>query len=91
MSPLRLGEPAKQFVSSINSVILIIAPQNLERFRQLVLADRGLFEQLRQTADVDGFVAQTVRIGAEQGCVFTEQEVRAALQACRRAWLERWI
>jgi Nif11 domain len=70
---------------------LTIAPQNLERFRQLVLADRSLFEQLRQTADLDGFVALAVRLGAEQGCVFTEQEVREAVRAWRRAWLERWI
>lgn len=70
---------------------MIIASENLERFRQLVLADRGLHAQLRQTADLDGFVALAVRLGAERGCVFTDQEVRAALRECRRAWLERWI
>jgi hypothetical protein len=70
---------------------LKIAPQNLERFRQLVLADRSLHEQLRQTSGLDGFVALAVRLGAERECVFTEQEVRAALRECRRAWLERWV
>jgi hypothetical protein len=70
---------------------LTIASQNLDRFRQRVLADRTLFEQLRQTANLDGFVALAVRLGAEQGCVFTEQDVRGALRECRRAWLERWI
>jgi hypothetical protein len=70
---------------------LIIASENLERFRLLVLADSGLFEQLRQTADLDGFVALAVRLGSERGCVFTEQEVRAAVRECRRAWQERWI
>jgi hypothetical protein len=70
---------------------LIIAAENLERFRQLVLADRGLHEQLRQTADLDVFVALAVRLGSERGCVFTEQEVRDAVRECRRAWLERWI
>jgi hypothetical protein len=69
----------------------MIASQNLERFRQLVLADRGLFDQLRQAGGVDGFVALAVRLGAERDCVFTEEEVRAALRECRRAWLERWI
>jgi hypothetical protein len=69
----------------------MIASQNLERFRQLVLADRGLFEQLRQTAGLDGFVALAVRLGKERDCVFTEEEVRATLRECRRAWLERWI
>jgi len=70
---------------------LNIAFQNLERFRQIVLADRGLFDQLRQRADLDGFVAVVVRLGAERGCGFTEQEVRVALRECRRVWLERWI
>jgi hypothetical protein len=70
---------------------LTIEPQNLERFRQLVLADCGLREQLQQTSDLDGFVALAVRLGAERDCVFTDQEVRAALRECRRAWLEKWI
>jgi hypothetical protein len=70
---------------------LKIAPQNLERFRQMVLADRSLHERLRQTADLDGFVALAVRLGAERDCTFTDQEVRAALREVRRAWLERWI
>jgi hypothetical protein len=70
---------------------LSIAPENLERFRQLVLADRDLHQQLRQTSDLDGFVALAVRLGAERACAFTEQEVRAALRECRRAWLEKWI
>lgn len=59
---------------------LLIAPQNLERFRQLVLADRGLHEQLRQTSDLSGFIALAVRLGAERDCVFTDEEVRAALR-----------
>jgi hypothetical protein len=69
----------------------MIEPQNLERFRELVLADRGLHEQLRKTADLDGFVALAVRLGAERDCVFTEEEVCAALRECRRVWMERWI
>ena len=68
-----------------------IACRNLERFSQLVLAERGLQEQLRRTADLEGFVALAVRLGAERDCLFTEKEVRAALRECRRAWLERWI
>jgi hypothetical protein len=43
---------------------LIIAPENLERFRQLILADRGLDEQLQQTAGLAGFVALPVRLAA---------------------------
>jgi hypothetical protein len=70
---------------------LRIENQNLERFRQLVLADRSLLEQLRQTSDQESFVALAVRLGAERDCVFTEAEMRAALREFRRVWLERWI
>ncbi|HEY3914562.1 MAG TPA: Nif11-like leader peptide family natural product precursor [Verrucomicrobiae bacterium] len=68
-----------------------IASQNLERFRQVVLEDPELFQQLRQTADVESFVALAVRLGAARDCVFTEQEARDALRECRRARLEKWI
>jgi hypothetical protein len=70
---------------------LTLAPTDLERFRQLVLADPGLHEQPRQANGRESFVALAVRLGGERGCIFTDAEVRAALRECRRAWLERWI
>jgi Nif11 domain len=66
-------------------------PQNLERFRELVLADRELHDQLRAAATRQDFIALAVRLGAERGCVFTAAQVEAALREQRRAWLERWI
>ena len=65
--------------------------ENLERFGELVLADRALHEQLRATRDVETFAALAVQLGAERGCVFTAEVVRKALSERRRAWLERWI
>jgi hypothetical protein len=73
------------------SAALRTGSQNLERFRQLVVADRSLLEQLRQTGDLPAFVALAVRLGAERDCAFTEADVRAALRERRHAWLERWI
>lgn len=64
---------------------------NLERFSGLVLASRELHNRLRATAGTEAFIALTVRLGAEHGCVFTEAVVEAALREQRRAWLERWI
>lgn len=64
---------------------------DLENFVQLVLADPALFQQLRQTSGVDHFVGLTVRLGAERNCVFTEEDVRAALDERRRTWQKRWI
>jgi hypothetical protein len=65
--------------------------QNLERFGQLVLADRKLHDQLRAAPDEKAFVALAVQLGAERGCDFTAAAVEAALREHRRAWLERWL
>jgi hypothetical protein len=65
--------------------------QNLERFGQLVLADRELHDRLRTTADEKTFVALAVRLGAERGFDFTAEVVETALREQRRAWLERWL
>ncbi|MGO8835826.1 MAG: Nif11-like leader peptide family natural product precursor [Limisphaerales bacterium] len=64
---------------------------HLERFSQMVLADRQLHEQLRTTADLESFIALAVRLGRERGCELTAEEIRAAVQERRRAWFERWI
>ena len=73
------------------SAALTPASQNLERFRLIVLEECELLAELRQTADLDAFVALAVRKGLERGCEFTGQDVRAALRESRRVWLERWI
>ena len=65
--------------------------ENLERFGGLVLADRGLHDRLRNTANQEAFAALAVRLGAERGCVFTAPVVEAALREQRRVWLERWL
>ena len=65
--------------------------RNLERFQEMVVADRRLFTQLRGTADLESFVALAVQLGAERGCGFTPETVHAAIQERRRAWLERWL
>jgi hypothetical protein len=62
-----------------------------ERFRRLVLRDVSLQAQLRPVTDEAAFIALTVRLGAERGFVFTEEEVQVALRRERRAWLERHL
>jgi hypothetical protein len=65
--------------------------ESLERFSQMVLADRQLHEQLRTTANLESFIALAVRLSRERGCELTPEEIRAAVQERRRAWFERWI
>jgi hypothetical protein len=65
--------------------------ENLNRFRQLVLEDDKLLERLRATGDLESFVALTVQLGGEHGYALTPEQVRAAVQEQRRAWLQKWI
>ena len=67
------------------------ARQNLERFRELVLNDPRLHDELRRTPDLESFAARAVELGRDYGCEFTAQTVRSAEQEMRRVWLERWI
>jgi len=65
--------------------------QNWERFHQIVLRDDQLLSQLQQAADLQSFAALAVELGQREGCRFTTEHVRAAVQEARRAWLERWL
>ena len=65
--------------------------QNLERFGELVLAERALHDQLRATTNETAFIELAVRLGAERGCEFTVTVVQAAIAGKRLAWLERWV
>jgi predicted ribosomally synthesized peptide with nif11-like leader len=68
-----------------------MSQQGLEQFRELVLRDPVLQEQLRSLEDVNKFLALVVELGQARGFDFTQDDVRVAMQASRRAWMERWI
>jgi predicted ribosomally synthesized peptide with nif11-like leader len=65
--------------------------QDLERFRQFVLRDPALQEQLQGIRDRDSFVALVLQLGQARGFIFTVDDVTAAMQCGRRVWMERWI
>lgn len=65
--------------------------QDLERFRELVLRDPVLQEQLQGIRDRDSFVALVLQAGQARGFIFTADDVTVAMQADRRVWMERWI
>lgn len=64
---------------------------SFEKFRELVLRDATLQEMLQQPTRDDVFIEAVIRLGAERGFGFTADDVRDAMRANRRAWLERWI
>lgn len=63
----------------------------MREFRQLVFTRPDLREVLRACSDVDDFVAATTAVAGELGIELSESEVRAALNAGQREWIERWI
>jgi hypothetical protein len=65
--------------------------RDLERFRELVLEADQLLQRLRQTGDLESFVALSVQLGQAHGCPFPAEAMRELVQAERREWLQRWI
>jgi predicted ribosomally synthesized peptide with nif11-like leader len=62
-----------------------------DEFRRAVLADQSLQEKLRDIPDSAIFVEQTLVLGQALGYTFTADDIKNAMQASRRAWIERWI
>ncbi len=65
--------------------------RNLERFCRIVATDDQLHLALLDAPDLERFAALTVELGQKHGCCFTVEEVRAALEEKRRAWLQHWV
>jgi hypothetical protein len=82
----------EQFDSAPPATIAGLTPQeSFDRFRQLILEDLALQQQLREQTDIDGFTYSLVRLGKERGYVFGVEVVEEALRAGRRAWVQPWI
>jgi hypothetical protein len=62
-----------------------------EGFRQLVLRNPLLQEELMQVTDKKEFASLVLRLGEQHGARFTAGDVDAAFQAARRAWTGRAI
>ena len=68
-----------------------MSQEEFEQFRNVVLEDLPLQKRLRNFTRHDRFIRRVVRLGAERGFEFTADEVLEAINASRRAWIERWI
>jgi hypothetical protein len=62
-----------------------------DAFYDQVLLDMDLQKVLAQIADREMFVQQVVSLGKTHGYIFDRETVLLAMQAQRRAWIERWI
>jgi hypothetical protein len=63
----------------------------MNRFRQLVFTRPELREALRGYAGDQEFVTATLALAATLDITLGEDEVRQALNAGQRDWLERWL
>lgn len=59
-----------------------------EAFRQFVLGETALQEELAGITDRAAFIGRAVELGQQCGFHFQPDDVEAAIQAARRAWNE---
>jgi predicted ribosomally synthesized peptide with nif11-like leader len=64
---------------------------SFDKFRASMLADPELWSKLNDIDDKDEFVRSAVQMAAERGFTVNESDIREAINAGRRAWIERWI
>ncbi len=64
---------------------------DLDRLRALVVADRSLLDRMLSTDGRAEFTAAVCALAVEHGLVVAPGDVEQALNAARRAWLERWV
>jgi hypothetical protein len=68
-----------------------LAANGFDEFRQLVLSDRALQQDLLQAVDERSLFDKVLARGRERGYAFSEQDLEAAVRINRRGWLERWL
>lgn len=63
----------------------------MQQFRKLVFADARLRETLGAYVDEPSFVTGTIQLASSFGIELGAEEIREALRAGQREWLERWL
>lgn len=70
---------------------MTLTQQNFEQFYQLVLQEVSLQKELRDISEKENFFVRVLELGKENGFDFTIENIREAMLAKQRAWIERWI
>lgn len=65
--------------------------ENFAHFYSIVLSDLSLQAQLRELDNKSVFMEKVIELGAENGFVFTGEDVQEAINESYRVWIERWI
>ena len=64
---------------------------DLEKLKSFVLQDRDLQAELKDITDRDEFTIRLIAIAKTNGLLISGEDVLEAINASRRAWVERWI
>jgi len=62
----------------------------VEQLRERVLASPALLARLRATSDLEAFIIATLDVAAEMQIAVTATDIKNALRAARRDYIERW-
>jgi ethanolamine ammonia-lyase large subunit len=68
-----------------------ISHSAISHLRELIFSDAALAAQLYEITDQANFIAAVANIASANGILLGENEVREAINAGTRSWLERWI
>ena len=64
---------------------------DFENFRRWIFDHPEIQAQLRSIHETEAFMATVEQIAIDHGFPITRQQVEAAMQAGRAAWLQRWM
>ena len=68
-----------------------MSQQTFEQFRELVLDETTLQEQLRSVRTFSELAPLVLMLARERGIPIDAGDVESAWQAAQRAWIVRWI
>lgn len=61
----------------------------IRQFGEIVKNDSSLYDKLAATADKEAFISQYIALGAEQGCVFSRDDLLVVVQEQKQG--SNWV
>jgi hypothetical protein len=65
--------------------------EDFDRFRELVINDPALRDELRGIEDRATLRQRAITLGRLRGLDFSEADLGSAAQTMQKAWIERWL
>jgi predicted ribosomally synthesized peptide with nif11-like leader len=65
--------------------------ENFDRFRELVVDDPALRDELRSIRDRAALREKAIALGQSRGFDFSQADVESVAQTMLQTWMERWL